>query len=208
MSLNMLTDRRGIAPLHLARLATVMAVLAVVAVVTWHRRDALPGDAPAAAEPLAPAAASATAPRAPPFDHAAIAAAHLFGRFDPAATPPAPSAPETPVAEVAVAEAAESSLAIRLAGVVLAPGEGARAILAVGGLAEQSGYAAGDEIQPGVELVAIEARRILIRNQGRLESVSLPAEDVAIPAASASDGRGRPGTAPPADVAALFNRAR
>lgn len=100
-----------------------------------------------------------------------------------------------------VRQVQESSLPLKLVASYLAGGGQAAAVFATGG-EEQKLYFAGDKIQPGVELVAVEARRVLIKRNGVLENVSLEEEKTGLePVTARAEAGDKPVVPPKAEPA-------
>lgn len=94
-----------------------------------------------------------------------LLAADLFGTPDAAAG----SAGQKPKKD-----APETSLDLKLSGIVAGPGnERSRAIIAVGNEPEKS-FGIGDQLTEGAVLDTIYADRVLIRRNGQLEALHLP----------------------------------
>ncbi len=91
-------------------------------------------------------------------DVASIAARHLFGEVT--TSPVDASPPPTRVALV-------------LGGVWYAPAGDAYALIGEPGAAQRP-YRTGDRLPGGVELVGIEADRVLLRREGQIETLALP----------------------------------
>lgn len=72
----------------------------------------------------------------------------------------------------------ESGLSLTLLASLVSPGGRSGAVLA-GGERKQQLFFTGDEVLPGVQLVRVQARRVLIKRNGVLESISLSGEDKA-----------------------------
>ncbi|MET1080948.1 MAG: type II secretion system protein N [Pseudomonas sp.] len=88
---------------------------------------------------------------------------------DPANIPPLFGTVNTmPVA----APVKESGLSLKLLASFVSPKGRSAAVLA-GGEHKQKLFFAGDEVLPGVELVRVQARQVLIKRNGMLESISL-----------------------------------
>ncbi|MGF1526214.1 MAG: type II secretion system protein GspC [Candidatus Competibacterales bacterium] len=108
----------------------------------------------------------ATTPDA--IDYAVVSTWSLFGiqAQGPAPAPAVTSAPETP-------------LNLKLSGVFYTRGEGRPLALIAVGSAPERRFGLDDAVAPGVTLVAIEARRVILEREGRLETLSLPVESLA-----------------------------
>ena len=153
-------------PEQLARLAPSVTLLLVLilafqaARLSWQLfpKPALPTPDPTFSAPVPEQLAN--------LDVQAIAGWHLFGEV--AAEGPAPAP---------VVQAPETRLNLKLAGILHSDTrEQARAIIGQSGAPEQV-YGVGDSIATGVELAAIERDRVILSRGGRLESLSLPADD-------------------------------
>lgn len=77
-----------------------------------------------------------------------------------------------------VAEVKESALSLKLLASYVAKGGRSAAVLGSGERKQQLLFV-GDEVQPGVELVKVQARRVLIKRNGVLESINLVEADKA-----------------------------
>ncbi|XXF08326.1 hypothetical protein J3Q00_20445 [Pseudomonas sp. D2-3] len=84
-------------------------------------------------------------------------------------------------AETAVAPVKESTLSLKLVASYVG-GKGRSAAVIASSESNHKLYYQGDTLLPGVELVTVQARRVLIKRNGMLESVSL--EDSRQPATS------------------------
>ncbi len=85
----------------------------------------------------------------------------------------------------AVESVKESGLSLKLLASLVSPGGRSGAVLA-GGERKQQLFFAGDEVLPGVQLVRVQARRVLIKRNGVLESISLAGEDKTTSASTAA----------------------
>lgn len=85
----------------------------------------------------------------------------------------------------AVESVKESGLSLKLLASLVSPGGRSGAVLA-GGERKQQLFFAGDEVLPGVQLVRVQARRVLIKRNGVLESISLTGEGKANPVQAAA----------------------
>lgn len=139
-----------------AALTVVIAVeLARVTWLLWPRPEAAtpPPPRPLAAQPVA---ASETA-------GPDLASLHLMGE-----------APDEPAARPAVIEAPETRLNLQLRGVLFhSARQSARAIIAAGGRDEDF-YAVGAELPGGAVLDDIYPEKVILRRDGRYETLSLP----------------------------------
>jgi general secretion pathway protein C len=123
------------------------------------------GDPVETRPPGAGAAAAAGA-----ADVQAIAAAHLFGKADPAAVAPPPRREE--VHE----DLAETRLNLALKGTIAANGgESSLAIIAAQGQ-EEKVYGVSDTVVPGTTLYAVYPDRVVLDTGGGLEALKLPKE--------------------------------
>lgn len=75
--------------------------------------------------------------------------------------------------ETSAAPVKESTLALKLVASYVAGKQGRSAAVIASGESNHRLHYQGDKVLPGVELVAVQARRILIKRNGVLESVSL-----------------------------------
>lgn len=179
--------------------ALALAAVAVLAVALGVAETQQPWRTAGSGPPAVGAAATPTA-AVPPVDPARLATSALFGRYDPAAAvadeeagaaPPAPAT--TP--EGAPGELPEATIGWQVAGILHTAEEAdRRAILAQGG-DEPAAYAIGATLPGGTAIRFIEARRVVVEVDGRLEALSLPDETLtpATPAAGvAADGRAAP----------------
>lgn len=107
-------------------------------------------------------------------DYAALADSHLFGiyRASPPDTQQADAAAVVDTESEIPDSAPETSLNLSLNGVVYSATNDARAIISVDG--KHRKFAVGDEIKADVVIHAIEQRRVVIRNAGKFETISLP----------------------------------
>lgn len=108
-------------------------------------------------------------------DVALIAARHLFGEVttSPAGAPPPPT-----------------RVALVLGGVWYAPAGDAYALIGEPG-APQKPYRTGNRLPGGVELAGVEAERVLLRREGKVETLALPRAASAPRSASASAAAAR-----------------
>ncbi len=161
----------------LGLLALVAAIALLITVGYYHSRHAppTPNIGSAAADDVA------EPPRDAPEierDLAGIPRWHLFGDYTPPSEledlTPAPEPEKEP--EIVLGELPESTIALKLRGIAFAL-DPARAYAIIAGTdGKQSEYQVDDEVTDGTYLRGIEARRVVIERQGRLESLSLPAE--------------------------------
>lgn len=108
--------------------------------------------------PPAPPPAMATRPP----DANSIAAASLFGHYQPAANPGA----------AALNNAPDTQLALTLLGIYAGSARDSRALIATQN-GDEEPYAIGDTVTPGVTLQAIFADRVVLSRNGRLETLRL-----------------------------------
>jgi type II secretory pathway component PulC len=179
-----------------ARLALALAAVLLIAAVA----ETIPRATPPVVIARVPDA-TATPPAAP--DYHAIAAAHLFGIHDPAAPAEPVVSAAAAVADETPDVAVETTLNLRLSGVVHTAGGGARAVIAGDSLVREATFAAGDQVMEGVEVVAIERFRVLIRNRGRLEALLLPGAEEGDSGASARHAPAKVATATGIAAAAI-----
>lgn len=172
---------------RLARVAYALAIACVGGILwtAWTGVQSL-GQTPTAAAPALPVAeapaAGATAP-----DPSAIPRWHLFG--NPQKTAPAP--PPRPV------EAPPTRLRLSLEGVLAAERpEDARAIIGEAGKPART-YRLGEEIGAGVRLEAVRPASVLLRRNGRLETLALDREKEASRGAATADRRRPAAGSPP-----------
>ncbi|HET6630139.1 MAG TPA: type II secretion system protein GspC [Woeseiaceae bacterium] len=147
--------------------------LLLVAAIAWQLARIAWMLVPAAAvgDPVAsrPAGAGATA-AAGGVDVQSIAAAHLFGKADPAVA--AAPAPRQELHE----NLAETRLNLLLKGTIAASGaDSSLAIIAAQGQDEKL-YAVGDAVVPGTTLHAVYPDRVILNTGGALEALKLPRE--------------------------------
>ncbi|HEX2138105.1 MAG TPA: type II secretion system protein GspC [Woeseiaceae bacterium] len=152
-----------------------VAILLVVAIAWQLARIVwmlVPGAAIGDPIEARPARAAGTAPSAAGgVDVQAIAAAHLFGRADPAAAPTAAPPPQEVHEDLA-----ETRLNLSLRGTIAATeGEGSMAIIAAQGR-DETVYAISDTVLPGTTLHAVYPDRVILNRGGALEALKLPKE--------------------------------
>jgi general secretion pathway protein C len=158
----------------LASLAMILLLAQALAALTWTLlpRPAVQALPPAAVKaPLGKASAARNQP-------ANIAAWHLFGEVQKEAPQPLPQ----------VTDAPDTSLNLKLLGVVASDNPAtARAIIADGKGVEEA-YGVNDNLPGGASLREIYADRVLLEYRGRLEALRLPKE---IPEGAVGMGTGR-----------------
>lgn len=170
-----LDRERTLAAMH-ELLPKWVAVL-LVAAIAWQLARLVwmlvPGAAvgdPVEARPAGAAAGTAASPGGG-VDVQAIAAAHLFGKADPAADTAAPPPPQEVHEDLA-----ETRLNLSLKGTIAATeGEGSMAIIAAQGRDEMV-YAISDTVLPGTTLHAVYPDRVILNRGGALEALKLPKE--------------------------------
>ncbi|HEX6929711.1 MAG TPA: type II secretion system protein GspC [Gammaproteobacteria bacterium] len=142
--------------------ALIIAAAWQAAVLTWSMFES------ATAEPVLPpptGIASAAGTSAGRSSMASVAAMHLFGTAEAAA--------ETLAA--AAADAPETRLNLKLRGILAAdPPEYSRAIISSGN--DDKVYAVGAAVPGGASVEAVLADRVVLRRDGRLETLRLPRE--------------------------------
>ncbi len=164
----------------LANLLLLAALAASLAQLTWRLWPVAEEAVPAV---VAPIASGGSTPAAPGLK--SVAALHLFG-----------SAEQAPVAAAPV-EAPDTRLNLELRGVMATESsELARAIIAAKG-SEETLYKVGDSLPGGAALHAIHADRVILRRNGRFETLRLPKESsgalaTPVPAAAAPHIGGSP----------------
>lgn len=148
----------GLSSSLLEKLTPALTLIALLSLPTWYGLRYWQWQQSLQAEPQATVAQAAEKPREQPeSDREKLLA--LFGKAEQ----------EAPVAP----PVKESTLSLKLlASYVAAEGGRSAAVIAGDGKKDKLHYQ-GDKILPGVELVAVQARRVLIKRNGVLESVSL-----------------------------------
>lgn len=142
----------------LEKLVPILTMACLLALPVWYGLRYWQWQQSLQAEPQAAPAQAAEKPREGPKPYRE----KLLGLFGKAEQ-------EVPVA----APVKESTLSLKLlASYVAAEGARSAAVIAGDGKKDKLHYQ-GDKILPGVELVAVQARRVLIKRNGVLESVSL-----------------------------------
>jgi general secretion pathway protein C len=108
-----------------------------------------------------------------------LGGAHLFGQ---------PPADPSPPALAEAVEAPATTLNLTLTGILFAPNGTGQAIISTNSRREET-YAVGQQIEgaEGAELRAIQADRVLLARDGRLETLRLPGDWLAVPQAPADD---------------------
>lgn len=160
-----------------ARLLELLPPLvgAAVLIVTATLHFGTAADAPLMGD-AGPVASPATARAAPPpVDLAEIAGWPLFG--EPRAETAADAAAEDDAESAApsLENLPPATLPLQLKGIAFSA-DGTRAYAIIGGAdGQQHEYRAGDELQSGVTLHSLKTREVVISNQGKLESLALPA---------------------------------
>ncbi|MEQ8232548.1 MAG: type II secretion system protein N [Gammaproteobacteria bacterium] len=134
--------------------------------------------APVAAAPAEQATADAAAARAQAPSRLATSA--LFGIIAEPAAPPATEpeeAPTTAPEERVPDDLPVAALGVTVQGIVFDPGGRASHALLDGAAREPRIYTAGDEVRSGVTIRAVEAERVVIERDGKLEELPLEALD-------------------------------
>ncbi len=149
-------------------------VVLLVAAIAWQlARIAwmlVPADAVGDPVTSRPAGAAAAAAAPGGADVQSIAAAHLFGKADPAAAAPPPPSQELHE------DLAETRLNLVLKGTIAADGrDGSLAIIAAQGRDEKV-YAVNDTVVTGTTLHAVYPDRVILNTGGALEALKLPKE--------------------------------
>lgn len=165
-----LDRERALAALH-ERLPKWLALL-LVAAIAWQLAHIawmlVPADP--VGDPVENRPAGATSGPAGGADVQSIAAAHLFGRADPAAA--APPAPAREIHE----DLAETRLNLSLRGTIAANGgDPSLAIISAQGRDEKV-YAVSDTVVSGTTLHAVYPDRVILNTGGALEALKLPKE--------------------------------
>lgn len=148
----------GVSSVGIAKLMPVLTLTCLLALPTWYGYRYWQWRQSLQVEPHTRVAQAAEAPRemAKPNREKLLS---LFGKVEQ----------EEPV----VAPVKESTLSLKLLASYVAP-EGGRSAAVIAGIGKDDQlHYQSDKILPGVELVAIQARRVLIKRKGVLESISL-----------------------------------
>lgn len=144
----------------------------------WHDLQAA-RRAPTAAAAAPSASDTLTRPRAEDAAILQFTDSALFGRYDPAAASAAASASPPPPVAAALPDSVpetlpEAALGVSLRGVVYAETMSERRALIDGGTTPFDTYALGDTLPGDAVIRYIEARRIVVEQNGELRALSLP----------------------------------
>lgn len=169
------------------RLAVAAASLLLLGVIGWRGWSGYRQlSQPPPALPATPLAVDPAIPDGPERRLADLADWHLFGN---AAGPPAPAPEPRPV------DAPATRLDLKLLGVLASDDRGdARAIIGAPGVPDRH-YRLGDTVPAGAELAAIRRDHVLLKRNGRFETLALAREDGA---AADTDTRRAPALTRPA----------
>lgn len=155
-------------------LILVVTIAYQLAQITW---SFLPGEDYSAPAPLVAATGSGTAGTAGNINFEALRGSHLFGE----APEPDANADNAQALIIDEVDAPETTLNLRLAGVVMREiNEDSNAMIASGNQPDKR-YRVGDPIEgaSGTRLHHVYADRVLLNRSGALETLSLPEEDEA-----------------------------
>lgn len=158
--------------------AAVLGLLVAIVVVSWPEIARLRAVPSATAPGATPRVATPAAAGNADVDRGALPGSLLFGI--PADEVPAAagsadgadSAVATPAAKVPD-ELPAATLALGVQGIVFEPGRGGRAILGEAG-AEPRSYRSGDTLPGGAIIRRVEARRVVVEQDGELRELALP----------------------------------
>ncbi|MCC5857333.1 MAG: type II secretion system protein GspC [Ectothiorhodospiraceae bacterium] len=174
------------------RYATFLVNAALVAVLAWTSAQlawhVIPAGTPEAAP--APAAVGDTERRAdrPGSERGErIAQLHLFGRAGPL-----DRVDDTPI------DAPETRLNLTLRGVFHSPSQERALVIISRGNQGEDFYRVGDQLPGGATLAAIHPDRVILRREGRHETLSLPQERLDTGSAETDSAAARPASAEPA----------
>lgn len=174
----------------------VLLIAYQLATITWTivpgRTFDLP--APAVAQPVA--AASSGRPAA---DFSVLAGSHLFGE---AAAPD-----ETPVPVQTELDAPDTTLSLRLTGVIEDEAGGAGQAIIAGGRNEEKKYSVGQSIDGanGATLHAVYRDRVILNRGGQLETLRLPKDAAATGSSRPAVARAPVPATPSSDEGSLRN---
>jgi general secretion pathway protein C len=175
--------------------STVLVLLIAyqLAALTW---TVLPGEIPDTPLPATATFATGGAPTAPRQDFSGLVQSHLFGE--------APVNAPAQVAERQVVEAPDTTLSLRLTGIVFGEGDVLSLAHIAGSRNQEKTYRVGQAIEDagGATLHSVYGDRVILNRDGRLESLRLPKELSASTARTAGP-RAAPAPAVSADSGSL-----